>query len=123
MLGICFHHDPGQVGYWDNLIRAFAVDTVVELNGPGDVWGTAAEVPDVPRVVFSPQDAPLMPGVTPLTDFVHDDTLLYVFGHDHVHNPLIPASDYVYVPIGVGSSLWSFQAAAVVLSDFVTRHG
>lgn len=121
-MGLCFHHDPKLVGLWDQLIRAYEISEVYEIGGPGDVWAGPTEVPDLPRVVFTPRDAVYMPGDTPLDQFVHSD-VLYVFGSDYEHNPLIQAIDYVYIPIRVGFTLWSVQAAAMVLYDRSVRNG
>ena len=119
---ISFYHDSRFIDFWDSLIRGYSISNIYEINGPGDVWRSVNSIPDIPRVIFSPVDAKYMPGETKLEDFQHGD-FLYVFGSDEFHNPYIDAIDYIYIPIRSGVSLWSVQAAAIVLYDRSVKYG
>lgn len=79
----------------------------------------------LPFVLIQPQNGRHVVGTEPLADFQHPEKVVYVFGPDMGH--LQPGGVYdhkVYIPQLVSHvTLWSHQAAAIILYDRMLKNG
>jgi len=100
-------------GAWAELLKSFSVQ-------PYDNQQVET------RVLVQPQHGRFVQGEIDLTEFSHPEgDVLYIFGSDHAQLEQAPSHDIsVYIPQrSTTVTLWSHQAAAVVLWDRVLQHG
>lgn len=88
----------------------------------------ATELPDLPLVVMSPENARFVPGTVSIVDFVHPAECVYLFGSDHVHLSEVELGErrpdhVVYIPTGSIHEMYSHTAGAVTLYDRMMKNG
>jgi len=80
---------------------------------------------DVQRILVQPRNGRHVRGESSLIGFQHPENAVYVFGPDMGHLQKGEEFDHsVYVPqLKTNVTLWSHQAAAIVLYDRMLKHG
>jgi len=128
-LSLCFHYySEDHRDLWCQLARMYDVADCYEIGLPSDVergrWKAIdcldhvrSQAPDSHVVFFSPKFSEHIPGQVSLQEFKHPVNAVYCFGSDEVHpkNEIIDQCVYIDTPRDV--SMWSHQAATIVLHD------
>jgi hypothetical protein len=105
---------------WDCVRHHFGIDPP-HIIGP-DHLASAEELPDMPLVVMQPRTGVHVQGVESLSDFVHPDDAIYLFGPDEAKLPLAMLGSRVpehrvYIPTVTDREMYSFVAFAIVMWD------
>jgi hypothetical protein len=127
---------PADPEGWGFVLRAFAPVEVTLIGAVPPEWkksritrgATFAETArDVPGrlVVFSPEGAKLVKGVTPLIDLEHRDDDAFLFGPDHgtltVENIGRSPDEVVFIRSPHADQLHAHVAAGIILRDRFLR--
>jgi len=101
-------------GAWAEVLTAFALRHNVAQSGDE-------------RVLVQPKKGKWVQGDTALPDFSHPANVVYCFGPDDGHLPPEEEGEYdhkIYIPqVYEHVTLWSHQAAAIVLYDRAVKNG
>lgn len=130
MTAICFHWEPAAsiaanpkavkklLLHWTHTAKCFGVKDIYCIGSPvmGDQqinWHNIESINDLGRkkLVYVEQ------GGTPLSDFKHPKTCIYVFGSDY------GSLEKADVSIDSELGLYAEQACAIVLHDRYIKHG
>jgi len=130
-ISIAFYYSPHLRDFWDQLIRSFSINNAYEIGAPLNVemggWSRIDDIKDLPtenRIFFSPKTSKYFPGTIELSNFVHLESGLYIFGSDDHHNKPIVCDNVVYIDMPKENKpMWSAQTAAIVLYDQWRRNG
>lgn len=124
---VCFHFKREHFWFWEEITKCYGVEKAYVIGVPDDHYdyslpntqmveiGGWSEIPG-DRVLFSAQDSVVIPGTHPLKDYVHPSDITYCFGSDDQY-PTVWDGPLPIVYIEANTSLWSFQAAGIVLRD------
>lgn len=136
MVGVCFvRENKGSLqDFWSFVFSNFGVSDIWEI-GKGDKdldiyqptvgVKTAAELPDVPLVVFAHQEGRYIKGQQSLVSFAHPEDAIYMFGGSHSNlseDDVGRDADYVYIP-SVQHEMFSHCAAYIALYDRYVKRG
>lgn len=141
MFGVCFksEHRGWMQDQWSWVFSNFGVTEIWERDcgecGDAEIYqpvtkiNTAAELPaGRPLIVLSPQEAKFIPGTVSLSDFVHPDDAIYLFGGSMANlndeddlGGRVPDA-VIYIPT-VSLEMHSHNAAYVTLWDRYVKRG
>lgn len=132
---ICFEYDPETIvrDQWLLLIRSFpniqgwerSLPTTEKITDGIQVIQAVDQLPNIPLIILSPQQARYIPGTQNLAHFNHPQEAIYYFGsdNDHLRPEAIAKREYQTVYIPIAEQLWSPQAAGIVVYDRFAKMG